>query len=92
MIILIRLLKIVAAAALIYLVFRMFFPRTKQRGSNKSDPKTSEKNQKAIEEMKKDPVCGTFIPPSQAVTDQIQGKTYYFCSDECKLKYQKLHK
>lgn len=40
------------------------------------------------EEMKRDPVCGTFIPQSQALQLVEKNHTYYFCSRECLEKYR----
>jgi len=38
--------------------------------------------------MAKDPVCGMEIDSSQAAAQsQYQGQTYYFCSVECKQKF-----
>lgn len=45
---------------------------------------------KVIAEMKKDPICGTYIPENQAIISEFQGATHYFCSEECKLKFQEL--
>ncbi|MCU0287626.1 MAG: YHS domain-containing protein [Acidobacteria bacterium] len=42
--------------------------------------------------MKKDPICGTYIPENQAVISEINGTIHYFCSEECKLKFQELPK
>jgi YHS domain-containing protein len=30
-----------------------------------------------------DPVCGMRVSKRNAITRQINGKTYYFCSEEC---------
>jgi Cu+-exporting ATPase len=36
-----------------------------------------------------DPVCGMQIDSSQAAAQsQYQGKTYHFCSTECKQKFE----
>ena len=36
----------------------------------------------------KDPVCGMMIEPDDAVgTSEYEGKTYYFCSDDCKTEF-----
>lgn len=40
------------------------------------------------EALKKDPVCGTFLPASSAVTKTIKGETYYFCSPACRDKFK----
>jgi YHS domain-containing protein len=38
----------------------------------------------------KDPVCGMTIDPSKAKGKaEYKGKTYYFCSDDCKSKFEK---
>jgi YHS domain-containing protein len=45
---------------------------------------------KALEEMKKDPICGTYIPENQAIKYKTGGETYYFCSQECLKKFTQL--
>jgi YHS domain-containing protein len=40
------------------------------------------------EELKRDPVCGTFIAPSTAFQKAVKGQTYYFCSMECRDKFR----
>jgi Cu+-exporting ATPase len=38
--------------------------------------------------MQKDPVCGMSVDPNDAEdTTTYQGKTYYFCSSDCKMKF-----
>lgn len=37
--------------------------------------------------LRRDPVCGMFIPESQAVTRTVRGETMYFCSKECRDRY-----
>jgi YHS domain-containing protein len=39
-------------------------------------------------ELKKDPVCGTFISPATAVQKKMGGAVYYFCSVECRDKFR----
>jgi YHS domain-containing protein len=38
-------------------------------------------------ELKKDPVCGTFISTATAFQKSVDGQTYYFCSTECRDKF-----
>ena len=40
------------------------------------------------EALKKDPVCGTFLPASSAVRKTINGQTYFFCSPGCRDKFK----
>jgi Cu+-exporting ATPase len=40
--------------------------------------------------MEKDPVCGMLVDPKQAAGQRVyQGKTYYFCSPACLVKFGK---
>jgi YHS domain-containing protein len=39
-------------------------------------------------ELKKDPVCGTYVSEGAAVTRAVKGNTLYFCSAACRDKYQ----
>ena len=41
------------------------------------------------EEMVRDPECGTYVPRSDAIKAQLEGKTLYFCSTDCRDKHQK---
>jgi YHS domain-containing protein len=38
-------------------------------------------------ELKKDPVCGTYVSTSLAVTRTVKGEVVYFCSNECRNKF-----
>ncbi len=40
--------------------------------------------------MTQDPVCGMDVQPEQAAgQSEFQGKTYYFCCDACKAKFDR---
>ena len=39
-------------------------------------------------ELKKDPVCGTYVSASASVTRTVNGQLVYFCSPQCRDKYQ----
>ena len=38
-------------------------------------------------ELKRDPVCGTFISTATAIQKRVGGEAYYFCSAECRDKF-----
>ena len=38
-------------------------------------------------ELRKDPVCGTFISAATAIQKRVKGEIYYFCSPECRDKF-----
>lgn len=37
--------------------------------------------------LKRDPVCGTFVPSDASLHKVVNGETLYFCSPECRDKY-----
>lgn len=39
-------------------------------------------------ELKKDPVCGTFISAATAIQKKSGGQIYYFCSTDCRDKFK----
>jgi YHS domain-containing protein len=38
-------------------------------------------------ELKKDPVCGTYIAAATSIQEKVGGQTFHFCSAECRDKY-----
>lgn len=39
-------------------------------------------------ELKKDPVCGTYVSTATGLTRNVEGNVVYFCSKECRDKYR----
>lgn len=39
-------------------------------------------------ELKKDPVCGTYVSTATSLTRNVNGQAVYFCSDECRRKFR----
>ena len=44
--------------------------------------------QPGVETKAKDPVCGMQCDPKTALRAEHEGKTYYFCSEECRNKFK----
>jgi YHS domain-containing protein len=42
----------------------------------------------AVGELKKDPVCGTYVSTGASVTRSVNGQVLHFCSQECRDKYR----
>lgn len=40
-------------------------------------------------EMVQDPVCESYIPKEGALSERIQGETYFFCSPQCMRQFKK---
>lgn len=58
-----------------------------QRAGDSSRPQSSSAST-AGGELKKDPICGTFISTATAFQKFTGGQTHYFCSTECRDKFQ----
>jgi YHS domain-containing protein len=41
-------------------------------------------------ELKKDPVCGTFVAVSSSIKKTVNGEVVHFCSTACRDKYQRV--
>lgn len=39
-------------------------------------------------ELKKDPVCGTYVSTTTAVQQMVKGEVVYFCSASCRDKFK----
>lgn len=68
----------------------------KKAASMGADPKetvgagnTRETAEAKGEEMVLDPVCGSYVPESSALSMSRNGETAHFCSDECRDKFLK---
>ncbi|MGD2088208.1 MAG: YHS domain-containing protein [Candidatus Aminicenantes bacterium] len=71
-----------------YIVYKVLW---KGKPLFRSKPKQHKPHpQKPLEEMKKDPICGTYIPENQAIKYKAGGEIHYFCSEECKNKFRQL--
>jgi YHS domain-containing protein len=68
---------------IVYRLFRWIWK------DDKPEQKRAPAHQKeqVVEEMKQDPVCGTYVAASLAVTATHQGETVYFCSSACRDKF-----
>jgi len=69
---------------LIYILYRLLWKDNRNRNQRT-------KGQKSIrnEEMVKDPVCGTYVSLDLAIPAKKEGRTYHFCSKECRNKFLK---
>lgn len=51
---------------------------------------TKQRKRRAASPVKlvRDPVCGTWVSPANSRFLQVGEATHYFCSDDCRKKYQ----
>ncbi len=77
--------RLVVLAVLAYVAWKLI--RAITGGMNKKRGKGAGEGRKsdgpAQDVLVEDPVCHTLVPKHQAVRLRRDGKTYYFCSDEC---------
>ena len=81
--------RLILLAGIVYLLLKWL------RRSAPSAPKPGRDFNKSggrIEEMMRDPVCGTYVPASQAVTLELEKETLYFCSAGCRDKFEEIPK
>ena len=52
-----------------------------------SNPPAGKPQPPANGPLKRDPVCGTYIPADNSVRKVVSGEVLYFCSPECRDKY-----
>ena len=74
-----RLLIIAGLLGILYILVRRAIQVWGQGGGALTDPN----------QMVQDPVCKTFVPRSNAVSERIGGQTYYFCSPACAKKFER---
>jgi uncharacterized protein len=55
-------------------------------GGYRSGRRPSE-SKAAARELKKDPVCGTYVPAGGGITRDVNGQLFHFCSEACRDKY-----
>lgn len=71
---------------IIYVLYRVVkFLRTKKVAD--TDKPSLKSTPASREDLVEDPFCHTYIPLSQAYKQEIDGKSYCFCSKECYEKY-----
>lgn len=75
-----RLVFFIVLAVLLYKLAKFIWGRPRTIPFKGSGPQVHD-------ELVKDPVCGVYLPKSQAKPLFLNGKTFYFCSEECRQKF-----
>lgn len=74
-----RLFIVAGLLIVLYLVVRRAIQVWGQGSASLTDPN----------QMVQDPVCKTFVPKGNAVSERIGGQTYYFCSPACAKQFER---
>jgi YHS domain-containing protein len=81
-------LRIILIGILIYLLFKvtsLAIRSFKAQAFEGQDQKPL--SDREVSEMVRDPVCGVYIAPNEALSVVDQGRTIHFCSSECRQQY-----
>ena len=79
--------KLIIGIVVIYFLLKLIRRGSAAVGANPGPERI--KTPGAGEELVEDPHCHAYVPISQAVCDQIDGKRVYFCSRKCLEEYRK---
>lgn len=58
-------------------------------GANQNPARRQAPSVPAGGELKKDPVCGTYVSASGSLTRTVNGQVLHFCSAQCRDKYRR---
>jgi YHS domain-containing protein len=75
---------------ILFLFVRSILKHLFQAGRDAARQREQPREQPAVVaggELKKDPVCGTYVSTSLGVTRKVHGELVYFCSKECRDKF-----
>ncbi|MEO8593343.1 MAG: hypothetical protein ABI759_08475 [Candidatus Solibacter sp.] len=74
--------------ALVRSVLRELFRKNRNVTRQPAQPPAAPPPVFAGGELKKDPVCGTYVSAGASVTRTVNGELLHFCSQECRDKYR----
>lgn len=79
-------LKIIILLVLFYLLYRLYLVGRKKRLAEREGAAGPPP---AIDDiLVQDPVCGAYVPRSQALHRQQDGKEFFFCSEKCRNQFE----
>ncbi|MBC7364933.1 MAG: YHS domain-containing protein [Candidatus Aminicenantes bacterium] len=79
--------RLILLAIIFYLIYQFvkFFQAIGEAAAKPANPGSKTEKRKI---MVKDEVCNTYIPEDEALIEKYKGKTFYFCSEECRDKFR----
>ena len=84
-----RLFLVFIAAVFVRRVVQLIFQGFSQASREASAPPPESRPQLGGE-LKKDPVCGTFVAVASSIKKTVNGEVVHFCSTACRDKYQRV--
>jgi len=68
----------------------MFAIRAFSRLAGPAEPPGSSPREQSAGELKRDPVCGTYVAVTSSIKTTEKGEVLHFCSTACRDKYQRV--
>ncbi len=75
--------RLLILAVLLYIAWRLIRNLIREKITAATEKRQQEQHTKVEDILVEDPVCHTLIPKHQAIRLRNNGKTYYFCSENC---------
>ena len=82
-----RLILVFVVAVFVRHVVAMIMGAFSQMTKETGDTKPAQRQQTSGE-LKKDPVCGTFVAVTSSIKRNVDGQVIHFCSTACRDKYR----
>lgn len=86
-----RLILVVLLLVVLYFLLRQMFRGFKTPIRDSREKPASQVQDEEQDQMIEDPVCHIFVPKRIAVVETIDGQEYYFCSQECAVRFRSEH-
>jgi YHS domain-containing protein len=83
--------RLVVPLLLLFLVRSVLRSIFQSFRSMQQPQKTTERQSPTVSpggELKKDPVCGTYVSTASSLSRTVDGNVLYFCSKECRDRYR----
>jgi YHS domain-containing protein len=81
-------LRFILLGILLFVVARAFWRLMGGMMETARGPRPASRRRGDAVKLVRDPVCGIFIPQGSTPSLTSSGATYYFCSEECRAKFQ----
>jgi YHS domain-containing protein len=83
-----RLFIVLIAALFVRQVVALIVRAFSQLAGESGGSSAPERRAQAGGELKKDPVCGTFVAAASSIKRNVDGEVVHFCSTTCRDKYR----
>ena len=80
--------RVILLAILFIVIARIFWRMFDSVIAGARTPDGARRPPASAVKLVRDPVCGTFVAPSAALSAEAGGATHYFCSEKCRSEFK----